>query len=80
MSANQKTGLGGPDQSEARKDREPDRCPEIQNTLIRGEREESRLNLTAFNEPKPRHLLISAQLVLCGEREDQCIVMSVSTD
>ena len=32
------------------------------------EREESRLNLTAFNEPKPRHLLISAQLVLCGER------------
>lgn len=82
MSANQKPGLGGSDQSEARKDREPDRCPEIQNTLIRGEREreESRLNLTAFNEPKPRHLLISAQLVLCGEREDQCIVMSVSTD
>ena len=57
VSANQKPGLGGSDQSEARKDRAPDRCPEIQNTLIRGEREESRLNLTAFNEPKPRHLL-----------------------
>ena len=47
VSANQKPGLGGFDQSEARKDREPDRCPEIQNTLIRGERE--RREQTEFN-------------------------------
>ena len=40
--------------------REPDRWHEAPNTLIRGVREERSigLNLTAFNEPKPRHLLI----------------------
>ena len=60
-----------------RQEREPDRCHEIPNTLIRGERRRSRLNLTAFNEPKPRHLLSSAGLVRVRINALLCLYLEI---